>query len=145
VQIRWLELAVLATGVVGCGTDAVGVSDCRAIERARCDAAVACGFPTVDECRRLQRDQCLHGVAPEAVTAAQVDACVRDIEAAGSCAAALGPGTAAAACMSPVSTVAPARTACDVVLSPELAVSCVFLLPSAEQPPPPRPALDGGA
>ena len=145
VHRRWLGLAVIAAGVVGCGTDAVGVSDCRAIERARCQAAASCGYPTVDECQRLQRDRCLHGVEPEEVAPAQVDACVRDIQAAGTCAAALGPGASADACMPPIATVAPARTACDVVLSPEVAASCTFLVPSAQPPQPPPPAVDGGA
>lgn len=146
VQRRWLGLLGVALGVVGCGTDAVGVSECRAIERARCDAAVACGYPNAEECRRLQRDQCLHGVTAASVSSVEADACARDIERAGACAAAAGPTTAVAACMPPISADVATRSACDVVLNPELTPSCAFLAPSAAAAPAPvPPALDGGA
>ena len=146
VQRHWLGLLGLALGV-GCGTDAVGVSECRAIERARCDAAVACGYPNAEECRRLQRDQCLHGVTAASVSSVEADACARDIERAGACAASAGPDTAASACSPPIATDAPTRTACEVVLSPELTPSCAFLVPSpaAAAPAPIAPTSDGGA
>ena len=145
----WLGLLGIAVGAAGCGTDAVGVSECRAIERARCDAAVACGYPNVEECRRLQRDQCLHGVGVESVSAVQADACVSAIQAAGECAASLGPTTAASACMPAIATDSAARTACDVVRSPEVSTSCAFLVPPvapAAPPAPttPAPTADGG-
>lgn len=146
VQRRWLGLLGVTLGVVGCGTDAVGVSECRAIERARCDAAVACGYPNAEECRRLQRDQCLHGVTAASVSSVEADACARDIERAGECAAEAGPATAAAACTPPIPTDVSTRTACDVVLSPELTPSCAFLVPAtAAAPAPVTPASDGGA
>jgi hypothetical protein len=138
----------VALGIAGCGTDAVGVSECRAIERARCDAAVACGYPNAEECRRLQRDQCLHGVAADTVTSVEADSCVRDIERAGACAAAAGPTTAAAACAPPIVTDVSTRSACDVVVSPEITPSCAFLVPSALPAPAPAPAAptpDGGS
>lgn len=146
-QRRWLGLLGVALGVAGCGTDAIGVSECRAIERARCNAAVACGYPSAEECRRLQRDQCLHGVAAASVSSVEADACARDIERAGSCAAAAGPATSAAACTPPITTDVATRSACDVVLSPELTPSCAFLAPTATPaaPAPAAPALDGGA
>jgi hypothetical protein len=148
VQRRWLGLLGVVLGVAACGTDAVGVSECRAIERARCDAAVACGYPNAEECRRLQRDQCLHGVAAASVSSVEADACVRDIERAGECAATAGPATAASACMPAIATDAATRSACDVVLSPERTPSCAFLAPSAPAAPAPAPAAparDGGA
>ena len=143
---RWLGLLGVALGFAGCGTDAVGVSECRAIERARCDAAVACGYPDAEECRQLQRDQCLHGTTAESVSSVEVDACARDIERAGACAAASGPRTAAAACTPAIAADAPTRLACDIVLSPELTPACAFLLSAA--PPalaaPMAPVTDGG-
>ena len=144
----WLGLLGVTASLAGCGTDAVGVSECRAIERARCDAAVACGYPDAAECRRLQRDQCLHGVAAEDVSTAQADACVRDIERAGACAAARGPDIAISACMPPITADVPSRSACELVQSPELAPSCAFLVsaaPPASAPDPVAPTLDGGA
>ena len=143
----WFALASLyaVSGWLGCGTDAVGVSGCRALERARCEAALACGYPNVDECRRYQRDQCLHGVALESATAVELDACVTDIERAGRCAAAQGATTAASSCTEPIATDTGARTACDVVVRPEQATSCAFFsdAPTGETPAP--PAGDGGA
>lgn len=112
------------------------------MERARCEAAAACGYPDVEECQRYHRDQCLHGVNPESVSSLQVDACVQDIQRAGRCAAGQGPSTPANTCSERVAADTPARTACDVVLSPELAQSCAFLVPDA---PPVTPAADGGA
>jgi hypothetical protein len=126
----------------GCGTDAEGTAECRAFERVRCQAAAACGYPDVDECIRFQRDQCLHGVALESISDAQLDVCTEDVARAGRCAEGQGPSTAARSCSEPVATSAAATTACDVVRSPELAVSCAFLVPSA---PPPAPVVrDGG-
>jgi hypothetical protein len=127
----------------GCGTDAEGTAECRALERVRCQAAAACGYPDVEECIRYQRDQCLHGVAIESITTAQFDACAQDVARAGRCAAGQGPDTPAASCSEPVQTGAPASTACDVVRSPERAASCAFLVPTAS--PPAAAAGDGGA
>lgn len=131
----------------GCGTDAVGTSECRAFERVRCRAAVACGYPDVEECERYQRDQCLHGVALESVTVNELDACAEDVARAGRCAGARGAATAAGSCNEPVLASPASSTACDVVRSPELAVSCAFLVPNGEAAAPaPRPAAaDGGA
>jgi hypothetical protein len=112
--------------VLGCGTDAVGVGECRALEQARCAAAAACGFPDVAACERYQRDHCLHGVALEEISAGQIDICVVDIERAGRCAASQGATTSAGACAEPVVA---QGTACDVVRTPERAVSCAFLAP----------------
>jgi hypothetical protein len=138
----WLGLG--ATVALGCGTDAVGVGDCRELERARCAAGPACGFPDVEACERYERDHCLHGLPLESISAGQIDACVLDIQRAGQCAASEGPATAANACATPVALVAVA-TACDVVRSPERAQSCSFLGPSAGPVPPPvLPSPDAG-
>jgi hypothetical protein len=116
--------------LLGCGTDAVGISECREIERARCAAAPACGFPDVAECQRYSRDHCLHGVTLESIDSVEVDACVRDIERAGRCAAAQGQNTTPATCAEAVAGAGAAPTICDVVRSPELAASCTFLRPT---------------
>lgn len=121
---------------VSCGTDAVGTTECREIEQARCAAASACGFPDVTECERYYRAHCLHGVPLDAVSSVEVDNCVRDIERAGRCASGQGPNTAPGACAEAVSLVGLAPAICDVVRSPEVAASCAFL-GSVESTPPP--------
>jgi hypothetical protein len=135
--------------LVGCGTDAVGVAECRAFESVRCQAAAACGFPNVDECQRFERDHCLHGVALDSVSAIEFDTCTQEIARAGGCAAAQGADTAADACSDAVSTAMPPPTACQVVLSPELASACAFLASGTAVAPAPEPPeetlLDGGS
>lgn len=123
---------------VACGTDAVGVAECRALEHERCEAAVSCGYPDVAECERFERDQCLHGVPLATISVTDLDACARDIQRAGRCAAVQGPGTAASACAEPVAT-QPPSTACELILSPERAASCAFLNPTPEPVVPPAP------
>jgi hypothetical protein len=128
--------------VNGCGTDAEGTGECRAFERVRCQAAAACGYPDVDECIRYERDQCLHGVALESITPAELDGCAADVARAGRCAAGQGPDTPAASCGEPVPADSATTTACDVVRSPERATSCAFLVPMAAAVAP--VARDGG-
>jgi hypothetical protein len=146
--VRHIWFAVAGLAAMGCGTDAVGVSECRAFEQVRCQAAASCGYPDVAECERFQRDHCLHGVELESINTIQLDACAQDVGRAGRCAAGQGPDTAVSACDEPVVTESTPRTACEVVLSPELAASCVFLVPGASALAPSRPvtpAPDGGA
>jgi hypothetical protein len=112
----------------GCGTKAVGVDDCRDIERARCRAGAACGVvDDVPACERYYRDHCLHGLATKPPSNAVVDACVQVIERAGRCASA-DPKSSLTECEEAVSeeywTV---TTACDVVAHPELTTECAFL------------------
>jgi hypothetical protein len=139
----WFALASLCA-LFGCGTDAEGVSGCRALENARCQAAASCGYPNVDECRRYQRDQCLHGVALETATSVELDACVADIERAGRCAAEQGATTAASSCAEPIATDTGTRTACDVVVRPEQATSCAFFVDAPTGETPAAPEGDGG-
>jgi hypothetical protein len=147
--VRQTGLAIAClVAVLGCGTDAVGVAECRAFERVRCQAAAACGYPDVPACERFERDHCLHGVALETISAIELDACAADVGRAGRCAAEQGADTAASACSETVATAAPAATACEVVLSPERASSCAFLVgATAVAAPAPRtaPATDGGS
>ncbi|RYZ02937.1 MAG: hypothetical protein EOO73_29915 [Myxococcales bacterium] len=123
--------AVLTFSVVtasGCGTKAVGVDECRDIERARCRAGDPCGIiEDVAACERYYRDHCLHGLATKPPSGAVVDACVQVIEKAGRCASA-DPEALLGECDEEVSaeywTV---KTACDVVAHPELTTECAFL------------------
>src|SRR5262249_37178541 len=90
--MRWLGKLLLppvvgAASQVACGTSAVGVEDCRSIERARCQAARSCDFgidSNSDEevCLRYARDNCLHGMLVQAPTAGSVTKCVNAINAA---------------------------------------------------------------
>lgn len=126
----------------GCGTDAVGIDDCREIERARCEAASHCGvIDDVEECQRFYRDHCLHGLSVESPGAIVVEACVAVIQRAGECARDKGGEDAALRDCGKVSerTVG-ADEACDLVLYPERATECSFLTPD-----PPQPNGEGGA
>jgi hypothetical protein len=113
----------------GCGTNAVGVDDCRDIEQARCHAGAPCGIiEDVGACDRYYRDHCLHGLAAKPPAGASVSACVQVIEAAGRCAQA-DPDAKLESC-SEVVTASQHNlvTACEVVTHPELATECSFLL-----------------
>jgi hypothetical protein len=136
--VRRLALGVCFVWLAGsCGTDAVGVSECRDVERARCAAAVNCGYPDVTECQRFYRDHCLHGVAVDSVNAVDVDNCVRQIENAGRCQAE-HPGSAPSACEVPIPTQGQVASVCEVVLQPELASACAFLTPAPAPAAPPQ-------
>jgi hypothetical protein len=119
----------------GCGADAVGVDDCRKIEKARCEAASHCGdrfsITDVDACKRFYRNQCLHGLETgKSPGAGQVAACVRVIQTAGACAAQNSPTTTLAACGDPTlanETDPQLVNVCKVVETPELTVECAFL------------------
>jgi hypothetical protein len=120
-------------GAAACGTDAVGVSDCRTIEQARCSAGVNCGLVTdVGECQRFYRDQCLHGLAVGAPPTASVQACANTILAAGQCAA-QGAATLLDACTNAPTSSAPTLSrACEIVSTPEKTAECAFLAPTAD-------------
>lgn len=144
---RIVPAASLLVGVAllagpGCGTDAVGIDDCRDIERARCEAAAHCGVvDDVDECQRFYRDQCLHGLSVESPGAIAVESCVSVIQKAGACARDHGGADASLAdCDGDVSdATVDADEACDLVLYPERAAECRFLTPN-----PPEPSGEGG-
>jgi hypothetical protein len=128
--VRRLALGLALVWLAGsCGTDAVGVSECREVERARCAAAVNCGYPDVDECQRFYRDHCLHGVPLDSVNTIDIQNCVLQIESAGRCAAEQ-PGSAPSACEVPILTQSEVGNVCDVVLQPQLASACAFLSPA---------------
>lgn len=112
----------------GCGTNAVGVEECRDIESARCQAGLACGIvDDVPACERYYRDHCLHGLATEPPAGASVDSCVQLIEAAGECAKS-DAETSLEDCGPPFSEPRSGlATPCDVVLHPERAAECSFL------------------
>jgi hypothetical protein len=128
----------------GCGTDAVGIEDCRQIEQARCELGAACGVVTdVDACKRFFRDHCLHGMALEdSPGTTQVKACTQAIRAGTACAQTQGPEALTAACQE---VQAPALDkVCEVVGKPEESTPCRFLVP-APPTPPVDAASDSGA
>lgn len=111
--------AALLLFACGCGTDAVGVETCRAIEHLRCRWAEACGVnlgapvvrrakstSPVDDCMRFYDDACLHGLpAPDPNDAGAVAACLDAIDASA------------------------AQGNCTFVLQPDQAPACSFLIP----------------
>lgn len=124
-----------------CGTNAVGVDECRDIERARCRAANPCGIVTdVSACERYYRDHCLHGLATKPPADASVSACVQVIEAAGRCASA-DPEAELKDCDEGAAPGRGLKLACDVVEHPELTTECAFLL----NVPPPDDGTGGQA
>jgi hypothetical protein len=132
------------TASPGCGTDAKGVDECRDIERARCQAAASCGIVNdAEACERFYRDHCLHGMATTPPSSAEVAACVRTIQVAGSCASENGIDALLMTCPTPENEAdvlrAPrASRACEIVATPELADNCAFLTPIP-------PSGEGGA
>jgi hypothetical protein len=110
-----------------CGTDPVGVDDCRRIEKVRCEAAPACGINlqrpphsgstdqnNVAACIRYYDDACLHGLVLKKEPArSDVDACVNAI----------------------------INGDCTIVDKPETHPECAFLVP----PTPAAPVVDAGS
>jgi hypothetical protein len=131
VYVRAVVAAVVALGLAGafaCGTDPVGVETCRKIEDARCENAKSCGVDITSQpvhrrdgktpdlqaeqdvgaCKRYYEDACLHGlVTTTDPGAVQAQACVDAINNA---------------------------TDCAIIVNPEKAPACAFLLPPAAAP-----------
>lgn len=131
----WAALVTgwLGAGASACGPDPVGVDDCRSIENARCQAAVACGLvKDASACMRFYRDHCLHGLAaPETPGGAAVTECVEAIQRAGSCAQD-DPEQSIEDCLDGDDQISPSSGAdldnvCDVVRKPERTRQCAFL------------------
>jgi hypothetical protein len=126
----------------GCGTDAHGIEDCRAIELARCEAAVPCGIITDEpRCELYYRDHCLHGLPGTQPEQATVDLCVSAIKTLGECAKQGGTEAEVGDCQD-VKT-HDALTTCEVIQFPEKAYDCSFL--SAKPPPVESAGGQGGA
>lgn len=129
-----LGVAWFVSGVQGCGPEPVGVDDCRAIERARCDAAVHCGFiDDAESCRRFYRDHCLHGLVADSSPGGQdVQDCVDAITRAGECAED-DPRQSVRDCLAGDSDIhvidRDIDDVCDVVRHPEGIRECAFLDP----------------
>jgi hypothetical protein len=135
--LKTIALLAAALGVAAgssCGTDAVGVSACRDIEYARCEAAVSCGLiDDAESCKRYYNDHCLHGVAlDEGPGSVAVRNCVSSIRAAGRCADENDKSTHPEDCDSRRLSDANARRVCDIVEEPERAADCAFLVPEDE-------------
>ena len=145
-QVRAVALVLLALVFhgIGCGGSAVGVDDCRTIEKARCAAARYCPLgidsnADADACDRFARDNCLHGLPIGASPpASKLDACVRAIDAAQSCARNHGADALATGCGLAGGVTTTSATACEIIQDPEEAVDCGFLLatPKAAVTPP---------
>src|ERR1700678_1121115 len=81
--------ALVAAITSACGSKAVGVSTCKQIETARCQAAAACNSPItwpddtsgtdVAACTRYYDVACLDGLQVSAPTSAEVTACIASI------------------------------------------------------------------
>ena len=140
-RVRWLTASLvcgaygLLAAAPGCGSDAVGVGECREIERARCEVGSACGLVSdLDACRRFYRDHCLHGLSLEESPSKQrLDRCTNLILALAACVKNLGADASYAECGLQVP--ATLEKACGVVESPEQTEACAFLVP--DQPPVP--------
>lgn len=134
-RARLFVVAGLFFGSTSCGTDAVGVDECRTLELARCEEANACGFvEDVGACQRYYRNHCLHGLATSTRPAQdERDRCVEAIRRAGACAREEGPETPLASCAEgPPAEALPERTletTCDVVRRPWETSACAFLNP----------------
>jgi hypothetical protein len=122
--MRWiLFTASLSCSAFACGTDAVGVQACRKIEHARCQWAQGCGVnlnvpvrrsqstSPVDDCFRYYDDACLHGLTVPDPGDAAVEACIDAIN----------------------------TGDCNVVLHPETAPACAWLIA------PPDAAAEAGS
>jgi hypothetical protein len=140
--------AFVVVSAAGCGTDAVGIEDCRDIERARCEAGVSCGLvKDVEACKRFYRDHCLHGLALEdEPNRRSVENCAKSIRAAGECAKGLGAEAMLLDCparpeLRPGSTL---TRACDLIAIPEETLDCDFLVPD-DPPPVPDAGQDTGS
>ncbi|HVU01159.1 MAG TPA: hypothetical protein VHE30_05380 [Polyangiaceae bacterium] len=141
-----LGLLALVSGA-GCSSSAVGVDECRRIERARCAAGRSCALgidsdDDADACDRFARDHCLHGLPLDsAPTTGKIDACVRAIDAAGECAKEHGAAYGATNCAISGGVTSASASVCEIIQDPEEAVACGFLLSE------PKPAVstDSGA
>jgi hypothetical protein len=152
-MMRWLGpllLCLVGSGAsqVACGTSAVGVEDCRSIERARCQAARPCNFgidSNSDEevCLRFARDNCLHGMLVQAPTAGSVTKCVNAINGAGTCATKKKdtPGVDCAA----VALTSGSATVCELIENPEQIPACEFLTDQPKPEPTATPPKDSGS
>jgi hypothetical protein len=134
----------LALACLSCGTDATGVETCRSIERARCEAAAACGLvQDVAACQRFARDHCLHGIITDEPSPNQVNACVGTLESLGRCAERNGRRSSPVECNDDWTT--ERGDVCDLVEEPELAPRCGFLVPPEPEPEPEPESEDADA
>lgn len=148
--MRWLRpllvsLVASAACPLACGSSAIGVEDCRSIERARCQAARGCNVgidTTADEqtCERFARDNCLHGMLVAASTAGAVTECVHSINVAGACVA---KKTALADCTGIGKVTNAKASVCDVIVNPEQITACEFLTETPKPAPTSTPKDSG--
>ena len=143
----FLVLVAGAALLAACGTSAVGIEDCRSIERARCQAARSCATSGLDStsdediCLRYARDNCLHGLPVQPPTQGSVTNCVNAITAAGACATKKTPLSECTAVRDDVARVS--ATVCEIIENPEQISDCAFLT-TTPQPAPTSPPKDSG-
>lgn len=119
---RSVTPVVVGVALLGCSTKAVGINECRDVEKARCEASVPCGIVDEDEveaCQRFYDDHCLHGMTgKEEPSADEHRACLELIEDAGNMARdSLGMGGTGEA----------DETACRIVAAPWKEPECAYL------------------
>lgn len=119
----------LGTGLISCGTEAIGVDACLKIERARCSAADACGLSERLACERYVDVQCLHGFVKSAQpTEKQTQQCADALGQLAECVADKGRKVSANTCKLELNQTASAP-ACEFVESPYDLRACRFLTP----------------
>ncbi len=128
-----------------CGTDAVGVAQCRTIEDARCIAAAQCGLvDNVESCQRFAHDHCLHGLPLEEAPAQDLsNTCAEALLRAGRCAERSGKRTDPRSCSQSWFSQSEASNVCQIVEQPERATQCAFL--TGERSNPRASSRDAGA
>lgn len=126
----------LAWTLASCGSGAVGVETCRAIETRRCGLMTSCQADfDVDSCQRYYRDACLRGIAGsfgegvDEATPEVLNACLGALDAVAACAASgvptMGECTGVALTSSFYATDPP----CSVLQSyPEHLAACAFVV-----------------
>lgn len=120
-------------GPLGCGTDAVGVEACLTIERARCEAAHACGLAESAACQRSVEVQCLHGFSKSALpNERQTTQCADTLGQLAECVDKRGERVSAERCELELRQER-AQKACDLVDAPERLRACTFLAAEDEE------------
>lgn len=127
--LRGIGRTLPALLLLQCGTDAVGVAQCRTIENARCVAAAQCGLvDDVEGCQRFAHDHCLHGLPLEEEPGQDMsNQCAEALLRAGRCAERSGKRSEPRSCSQSWFSESRATTICQLVEQPERATQCAFL------------------
>jgi uncharacterized membrane protein YgcG len=120
-----------------CNTKAVGVSECRDIEYARCEEGIHCAeafaIESVSACKRFYRDQCLRGLdVSETPGKPEVSECTGLIHRLGNCAKDNGEKSLITDCDDVTVTSTEVTTVCELMKSPQYSKSCSFLIDNSK-------------